>query len=519
MGALLRCLALSLLAWTPAVLAQKPVPEPRIGLQFTPPKGWSELPGDADRHATLRLFAAPRAMASKTEATHTPVLRVMFFAKGGDDSKDLVDGLPRTTPFRSLADFCKRGLGAKEVGEEPQKAAGVQGVRITGKGIPGDHVLFGQTMPCDDGESAVCVEVLENQADKIKKEIDAVFASLEAIARVPAQRVDAPWIADAAWATKDPAARTAARRPWAEALVAAAAKNPEVGYKVSKAKYWTVVSACDPATTGKFVAAAEAARDWLSKRLPELTKDAPLPAVLRLFDSVDQFNALLLVRGDQREFDAFHRELYCVHDRDNSGPTGFGPVLRAVLWHIFDDVDPAVLPALPRWLDNGCWEILRSSKFDGKKLEFVVGEVERGRIDWWRQNDQPMPYLWDLIQELKQPSPTDGKTEDNWGYTPECSRLMRWLWLHDGQKAFDKPSLVSDYVKGLAVAYYKRGPSPVADVPAVGLDEAQQKDRNTRYYKWRDDLLKEVNNLVIPLQVDTWKAINEKWFAFNKNFK
>jgi hypothetical protein len=515
----IRCLVLSLLVWTPAVLAQKPVPEPRVGLQFLPPKGWSELPADVDRHATLRLFAAPRAMASKGDATHTPLLRVMFFPKGGDDSKDVVDGLPRMTPFRSLADFCKRGLGAKEVGEEPQKAAGAQGVRITGKGIPGDRLVFGQTVPCDEGEAAVCVEVLENQVDKMKREIDAVFTSLEAIARVPVPRIEVPWIADAEWAKKDAAARTAARRPWAEALVAAAAKNPEVGYKVSKAKYWTVLSASDPATTSKYVAAAEVARDWLSKRLPELTKDAPLPAVLRVFDSVDQYQALLIARNDSREYDPFHRELYCVHDRDNSGPTGYGQVLRAVLWHICDDVDPAVLPALPRWFDNGCWEILRSSKVDGKKIEFTSGDVEKGRIEYYRQKNQEMPHLWDLIQEHIQPSPTDGSVEKDWGYTPECSRLMRWFWLFDGQKAFDKPSLVSDYVKGLAVAHYKRGPSPVADVPTVGLDETQSKERNTRFYKWRDDLLLEINNVVIPLQVDTWKAIDEKWLTFNKNFK
>ncbi|MFY9343357.1 MAG: hypothetical protein WAT39_12750 [Planctomycetota bacterium] len=519
MGSPLRSRILSLLACTPTVLAQKPVPEPRLGLQFTPPKGWSELPADLDRHATLRLFAAPRAMASRGDTTHTPVLRVMFFNKGGDDSKDVVDKLPRTTPFRGLADFARRGLGAKEVAEEPQKAAGVQGVRITGKEIPGEHVLFGQTVPLDDGEAAVCVEVLSNQVDKIKKEIDAVFASLEPVARVPVKRPEVPWLADAEWATKPSAARTAVRRQWAEALVAATAKNPEVGYKVSKAKYWTVLSACDPATTSRFVVAAEAARDWLSKRLPELTKDAPLPAVLRVFDSVDQFNALLLVRGDQREFDSLHRELYCVHDRDNSGRTGYGPVLRAVLWQLCDDVDPGVLPALPRWFDNGCWEVLRSSTFDGKKFEFAAGDVERGRIDYYRQNKQDMPFLWDLIQEHKQPSPTDGKAEDPWGYTPECSRLMRWFWFFDGQKAFDKPNLVSDYVKGLGMAYWSRGPSPVADVPTVGLDDAQTKDRNTRHYKWRDTMLVDVNNLVIPLPVDTWKAINEKWLAFNKNFK
>lgn len=508
----------SLLAFVSGLTAQKGLPEPRAGISFAPPKGWIELPGDHDRHATLRLFAAPRALASKAEGSHTPVLRVMFFAKGGDASKDEVDGLPRTTPFRSLEDFAQRGLGCKTVDKTAQKVGGVDGQRVRAD-VPPDRQLFGQTFPLDDGEAAVCIEVLANQSDKIQKEIDAALASIEPVARVATPRVEAPWLADPEWTKKDAAARTAVRRKWAEELVAAAAKNPEVGFKVAKSKYWTVLTAADAGYTKKAIAAAEAGREWLAKKLPELTKAPPLPAVLRIFDSVDHGTALQIARNDTREYDARRRELYVVNDRDNGGPTGFGPVLRAVLWQVLDDVDPAVLPALPRWLDNGCWEVLRSSTFDGKKFEFAPGDVERGRIDYYRQKNEEMPALWDLIQEHKQISPTDGKTEDPWGYTPECARLMRWFWFHDGQKAFDKPTLIADYVQGLAAAHDKLGPNPVADVAVVGLTEAQLKTFNTRRYKWRDDLLIAVNNLVIPLPVDTWKAINEKWLAFNKSFK
>lgn len=509
---------LSFVALATSLAAQKALTEPRAGLSFAPPKGWTELPGDLDRHATLRLFAAPRALASKGDANHTPVLRVMFFAKGGDDSKDVVDGLPRTTPFRSFEDFAKRGLGAKNVSAEAHKAGKAEGQRLTASDLPGDFSLFGQTVAMDDGEAAVCILVLTNQADKLKKDIDAALGSVDVVARVSAQRTEVPWL-DAEWANKDAAARLAARRTWAEALVASTAANPESGYKVSKSKYWTVLSAADPGFTKKAVAAAEAGRDWLAKRMPELTKDAPLPAVLRIFDGTDHFTALQLARNDTREYDAEHRELWVVNDRDNGGPTGFGPVLRTVLWQVFDDVDPGVLPAMPRWLENGCWEFTRSTTFDGKKFEFVSGDVERGRIDYYRQKDQAIPAIWDLMQEHIQKSPENGKNEDVWGYTPECARLMRWFWLFDGQKAFDKPTLVGDYVKGLAAAFAKVGPEPTRDVWPAGLTEAQQKDRNQRYYKWRDELLVAANNVVIPLEVDAWKAINEKWLAFNKSFK
>src|SRR5215831_15053352 len=95
----------AVLALSLSLAAQKGIPEPRVGIAIAPPGGWVELPAGGDRGATVRLFAAPRAMSSKGEASQTPILRVMFFAKGGDPSKDVVDGLPRQTPFRSLEDF------------------------------------------------------------------------------------------------------------------------------------------------------------------------------------------------------------------------------------------------------------------------------------------------------------------------------------------------------------------------------------------------------------------------------
>ncbi len=513
-------LALVLVTSSAATLpAQKPVPEPRAGIAFVAPKGWVELPGDCERGATVRLLAAPSTLADKGEGKHMPLLRVMFFTSGGTADADVVDGLPRTTPFRGLEDFCKRGLGSKSVEATPQKVGGAEGQRIEGKDVPGGRVLIGQTITTADGEAAICVEVLANHAEKVKKELEPVFASIEPVARVALTRPQAPWRVDAEWAAKDATARAAARRKWAETVVAATTANPEPGCKVSKAKYWTVVSGADPAFTKKVVAAAEAGRDWLAKKMPELTKDAPMPAVLRVFDSIDQYNAYLTTRNNSREYDQIRRELLVANDRDNGGATGFGQVLRAVVWHLFDDFDDGILPGMPRWLDNGLWEFLRSSKFDGKKFEFFAGDVEKGRVDYYRQKDTPMPNLWDLMQEHMQPSPKEGAMEQNWGYTPECARLMRWFWMFDGQKAFDRPTLVTDYVRALGIAYWKAGPDPTADVQAVALTEAEQKERNTRYYKWRDNLLVGANNIAVPLQVDAWKALNVKWLEFNKTFK
>lgn len=512
-----RSLLLALLGAIAPLSAQAGIAEPRAGLAFKPPKGWVELPADGDRHATLRLYAAPRALATK-EAQHTPLLRVMFFDKGGDPAADIVDGLPRRTPFRGLEDFVRRGLGAKDVSKEVVKVGTVEGLRLTAKDVPGDRSLVGQTLQLAEGEAAVCFEVATQQADKLDKDINGTFASLAAQPRVAVARVEPPWINDTGWRQKDAAARREARGKWAEALVAAVAKSPEAGFKVQKSKHWTVLSACDPGFTKKAIAAAETARAFFEKKLPELTKGAPLPAVLRMFDSPDHYQAFQTTEVDSREFQARRRELHFVNDRDNGGSTGYGMLLRAVLWQVFDDVDDGVLPAMPRWFDNGLWEFLRSSRCDGKKLEFVSSDVERGRIEY-QQRGNTMPALWDLMQEHIQRSPEGGADEKAWGFTPECARLVRWFWVDDGLAAFGKPTLLTDYVRAVGQAYANLGPEPTIDVAAVGLTPEQLKKRNESYYKWRDAMLVGANNIAVPLEVDVWKAINEKWLDYNKKYK
>jgi hypothetical protein len=146
----------AVVAFSLPLAAQKGIPEPRVGVALTPPAGWVELPAGGDRGATLRLFAAPRALGSKGDASQTPVVRVMFFAKGGDPAKDVVDGLPRQTPFRSLEDFAQRGLGMKDVVHEAGKAGALASQRVTAKG-GGDLVLLGHALPLDDGECGICV--------------------------------------------------------------------------------------------------------------------------------------------------------------------------------------------------------------------------------------------------------------------------------------------------------------------------------------------------------------------------
>ena len=510
-------LLFAVLACALPLAAQKGIAEPRVSLEFKPPKGWTELPGHVDRGASIRLFAAPRALSGKAENTHTPILRVMFFASGGDASKDVVDGLPRMTPFRSLEDFAVRGLGVKDAKKEQDKAGGLTITRITG--THGDFSFHGAVFATSDGESALCFDCLTNQYDKLKKEFDATIGSATPLARVAAVPVSAPWDTDKEWATKDAPTRNGARKAWITAVVDAAMKDAGTAFKPSKSKHWSVLSAADAGFTKKAVAAAEAMRAWMTQKMPDLVKDAPQPAVLRIFGSMDHYNAYLTTVTETRDYDQKRRELHFVNDPDNGGSGGYGMLFRAVMWHALDDMDDGILPAMPRWFDNGIWEFLRSSQCDGKKIEFAASDVEKGRMAYYGQNNQEIPATWHLIQEAIQKSPEDGKNEDPWGYTPDCSRLIRWWLMNEGGKAFEKPNLFVDYVRAVGQAHVRMGADPMLDVGGPSLTDDENKKRNKAQYKWRDDLLGQVNAIAVPLDEAKWKAANEKWIAFNQTGK
>ncbi len=193
-------------------------------------------------------------------------------------------------------------------------------------------------------------------------------------------------------------------------------------------------------------------------------------------------------------------------------------LLRAVLWQYLDDEQPGVASCLPRWLDNGLWEYCRSTKVRGKRIEFEPSDVETGRIQY-QQRNKSMPPIWNLMQESMQPSPEEGADEPAWGYTPECSRLVRWLLDRDGGKAFDKPDLLVEYVRALGLALADWGPDPVADVDREHLSDAQGKAMRTKYYAWRDGLLRGTNDRAIGLSPDDWQGVNAKWLAFNESFR
>lgn len=507
--------------------AQKAIPLPRLGLEVQPPKGWVQLPADPlDRGQCELLLCGTKALTTRTRGpAQLPRMRVLFFASGADAAAETVEGLPRRSPFRDFDDFVKRGLGkdAKVSSREAGRAGKLEGRRFV-VDIPaatGDRTALGVVASIDGGEICVVCEILTEHVDKERKELERALDGISVVDRDAnaAGRPIAPWVADpGAWSGMDAKAKDDARKAFAAAAAGFDAESPGTGFKLQKHKVWTVVSAADPGFTKKAVAAADAARAWCERHLGKISDRESAPATLRILAGPEQ----LAAHGagyPQSEYAPDRRELLFFEDPNAGTSDGYGPLFRAVVRHWIDDHAPGAVQALPRWLDNGLWEFFRSTRMKGKNIEFTSGDVENGRIAYYRQKGEDMPAIWNLIQESMQPSPPDGANEDVWGYTPECSRLVRWLCEHDGGAAFGDADFLSMYIRGLGEAYQKVGADPTRDVDAAAMSEAQQKTFNTRFYAWRDGLLKQCNDAVIPLALDAWQALNAKWLAFNADFR
>ncbi len=515
-------LALFLVAAVAPLSAQKDWVDARFGYRIEPPKGYVSVPAEDQRVHALVRFVAPKPLTARAGGTYLPEVWVGFLGGEGEVEKD---GLPRLVPARNFDDWVARcaGVGAKVTSREAFEADGLSGRRFVVE-IPGDRArtLTGAVFPVTgidglgDGEVVVVFDVMTEHLAKERKTVERCVQSLakaddgEAVPPAPV----APWSSDAAaWQGMAVADRIKARDSWAQQRVDWQLAHPEPDWKESKCGFGvTVLSHAPSGTVKKAVKAAEVAREWCEATLPGLKGEAK-PAVLRIFDSPATYATFKARVNDQRDYSRDRRELYFFEDPNAGSSDGYGMLFRAVLWHYVDDADPRALQAMPRWLDNGLWEYLRSTKLKGKKIEFEAGDVERGRLDYQRRNDS-MPALWNLIQESIQPSPEHGGNEDVWGYTPECSKLMRWLCEDDGGAAFGKPDFLSGYVRALGEACQVWGADPVNDVDVQACSSAQLAEQRKAYYAWRDGVLKNCNDTYLPLAVEKWQEVNGKWLAY-----
>lgn len=503
-----------------------------LGLSFKPPSRWSYLGRDGDRGRLRVLFASPRYYAPKLARglPHTPTLRLLFFPKpqagAADAAAESADGLPRKTPYRDLDDYLARvhGPGTEIQSREAAKHGKVEGTQVVAR-VPreeGELTLSCFRIDLPDGQAVLEFEVLSEQFKRLSKDFRKCLGSLVTVPRkkrTPPALPAATWLEDfAAWRKLPASERMKRRQEWGAAWRKWRESVPEPGFKKLKHPSLLVLSRADGKFNKRLREALGVLHDWIDQRFSAVSDDVVMPATVRVFADLRELFAYRMREDSYAPYEPERREIYFYADRrvGNTGE-GFGMLGRGLLLWYLHDKDPHIVDNLPRWLDFGLTEYLRSTRIKGKKITFKSSDVENGRIRYHFQHDSLTP-IWALIQETIQETPQDGSPEDPWGYTPECARLIRWLETGAGKTLGHEDFLVA-YLQAVAARGAEAPPDPGADVDWRFLKDDQAKELRARVYARRDALVKKINDTACPLGVPAWEKANAAWKAFNEKFK
>lgn len=523
-------LSLVALIITTAAPAQRSVhTDDELGVKLTAPPRWAYLGAAGDLGSLRALFAAPRVLAAKVAQVqpHTPVLRVLWFPKRPPPAeKQPAPKWPLRSPYLDYKDYLGRVYGplTKVLTTEAGTVGALNGRRIHAQALRGGGIieLHAAVVPREGGELALEFEVLPDHSPKLKGQFDKCFDSLAAtpVVKPTAGAAQPTWQSDpAAWRKLPTAERATQRKAFGTRFLAERGKHREPGWRTQVTRHFVVLTRADSRSTTRIVQAAEVVRAWAESRLDKVSDDVVMPAVLRIFADRRELTAFSERDSGVREYRPELREIHYFRDPTlgNAG-TGFGPLVRGVFWQCLHDKHSDVLDNMPRWLDQGLWSYLESSRLKGKKLELFPGEVELGRYRNHARNKTPGPALWDLIQERAQPLPKDGSVEKPWGYIPESARLLRWLDA-GGSTFFKQQDLLAGYLGQIGKTAVELGPSPDLGVDWLRLDEAKSTELRKLVQARKVKFLEKVNFTLIPISDAEWRAADAAFIEYNAKLK
>lgn len=503
-----------------------------LEVTFRPPSKWSYLGPNGTYGNTRAVFGAARAYAA-TKAKghpvpHTPTIRFLWLHKPATEAK--VGDWPVLRQLVDTADYIKRahGPGAKVSAVDQDTLGGLK-AEVNVLDVPsdsGDLKVLICSAKVEGGELLVEFTCIAEQFKKLRKSVDRAIGGMKVVvggeAQAPAELGPAPGMGDReAWLKKSPSDRSKARREWGKAWLDAERKRDQPGYKAKVEGNLLVLSRTDSKYTKRITAAARLASKWVDEHFAAISDDEVMPAVLRIFDSRDELNTYLGPVAPNREFDHPRREIYAYKDASmgNLGD-GYGSVIRGVWAQYVHDKHPLILDNLPRWIVNGFWAVLDSTRVvKSRKLLFFPTDVEIGRFKYHADEGKTQKTWW-FIQEQMSKLPENGEPEEPYGYTPEAARILRW-WLEDkaANKLYKQDDILCAYLHAIGKEAESFQPRPDLNVDWRYLEEDKQKQLRKAALTRRMEFLKKVNYGLIPLSEGEWAKADAAWAAWSDEFQ
>lgn len=381
----------------------------RIGFKVRPPKDWSHVAMGADEKWIVGKFTSDRTYVYNDDVSgtidHRPEMTMVTFiesvvAKSGVDASKDDDGtlvLEFNNPYKDYPDFLKRTfsgggwyVSAETEGDHKGIPVTMLEIKVEKLTYSGPKRLITWVYHLDGVDLAVQFEVLENQVDKLRGDIDASFKSLRTIERtkalVPETTGDKIRLDDESKLTLEE--RTERRKETENRLHAKAIEGLPDDWEVDRQGRFLVLLHGDKKFAQRIVKQADAMWDWLDKTFPEFGKGEYIPRpIVRICKDQAEESAYLSGTSWGNNIDiTTHRD-----PNAGAGSWEFEYVNGRVLDIWFGYRNRDAWWAAPWWIRGGMRQVIGAARLKGSRVEFKVDDWERDGLRESARNNELTP--------------------------------------------------------------------------------------------------------------------------------
>lgn len=398
--------ALALFLGSAPAAAQDQHKDERLGFKLRVPRGWEEIPLRSDERWIVGRYRCPKAETTVDPTTgyqlsHKPELQIVALLHGKpapaqpeSADKPVTEGEAPRKPapekvYRSYTDYMKGTYGRGHFVEKEESGT-YAGLPVTKLEIKAERDVYAAEMrvfawvfETELAEVTVQVEVMADSQKKLRSTIDGVLKSFAVIPRTQpleeagasgAAILSASELSKLAPAERKQRKSEAQRSEWERM-----AKNLPPGWSASEIDGVYVVNHADDGYARKVVEQILAIYAWLEATFPEVGRfEYARPPIVRICADGEEESTFRNGSGSYWEGGT---QLVTHKDSKDWWDFEWDYIGSRTLQIWFQERDPKLWGALPRWLAVGLDEVVGGARMKGGKLVFDQGDREK----WWRE--------------------------------------------------------------------------------------------------------------------------------------
>jgi hypothetical protein len=399
--------SLALVASTTLAAAQDVHKDERLGFKVRVPRGWEEIPLRSDEKWIVGRYRSPKAENTVDPTTgyairHNPELQIVALihrkasprkpdaeteSEGEGTDKDAKK--PAEKFYRSYQDFMKEtyGRGHFVDKEEVGTHAGLPVTKIEIKAerdvYQAEMRVFAWVFETELADIAVQVEIIADAQRELRPTIDGVlksFAVIPITQPLDTGPSEAGYLSTSELANLTPAERKAKKIEAQRLEWERMTRSMPAGWSASEIDGVYVVNRVDANYAKKVVEQIKAIYAWLDVTFPEVGKfeHARLP-IVRICADVEEENTFRSGSGGYWEAGT---QLVTHKDNKDWWDYEWDYIGWRTLGIWFQERDPKLWSALPRWLTVGLDEVIGGARMKSGKLVFDKGDREK----WWLED-------------------------------------------------------------------------------------------------------------------------------------